>query len=150
MPGKAVTTLDEVALALVDPNVKLSVVEQDPDVVAARIVQEILDSVDPLAPRGEAVGGRDLIGEPLHVTSIDWRNSDIANSPVGIFAVMHITKQDGSAIVVTCGSRNVLAQLYRLARDEALPFDACFRESETGSGNTVLWLERCKWEAGAF
>jgi len=150
-PSKAVapiTTLDEVEKALLDPNAKLSVVENDDDAAAA-IVRSILDAADPLA-KVEAVGGRDLLGVPLRVTQVDWRNSDFAGEGLGIFAVLHAQKQDGEDVAVTCGARNVLAQCYRLVKDGNVPFDAYFEESRpTAKGYTALWLRAAKWEAGA-
>jgi hypothetical protein len=148
--GEEIVLLDEVEKALLDPTAKLSVIEeQDAEAVQRSIIQSILDSSDPLH-RAETVGGRDLIGVPLRVKSVQWRNSDFEGEGLGIFAVMNAQRQDGSEVVVTTGSRNVLAQLYRLAKDGNIPFDAAFNESTTGSGYKVLWLEAAKWEAGGF
>jgi len=154
MPGKSMSTevvqLDEVERALLDPTAKLSVMEQDSDAAAEAIVRSILEAADPLA-RVEAVGGRDLLGVPLRVTSVEWRNSDLAGDGLGIFAVLHATQQDGTEVAVTCGSRNVLAQLYRVARDGVFPVDISFSESKpTAKGYTALWIGHAKFEPGAF
>lgn len=148
--GEEIVLLDEVEKALLDPAAKLSVVEnEDAEAVQRSIIMSILESSDPLH-RAETLGGRDLIGVPLRVKSVSWRNSDFEGEGLGIFAVMNAQRQDGGDVVVTTGSRNVLAQLYRLAKDGNIPFDAAFSESTTGSGYKVLWLEAAKWEAGGF
>jgi len=153
MPGKKGTELvqlDEVERALLDPTARLSIVEEDSEGAATAIVRGILESSDPLA-RVEAVGGRDLIGVPLRVTDVEWRNSDLEGEGLGIFAVMHATQQDGTQVAVTCGGRNVLAQLYRVARDGTFPVDVSFSESKpTAKGYKALWIGHAKWEAGAF
>jgi hypothetical protein len=145
-----IVLLDEVEKALLDPSAKLSLVEnEDAEAVQRSIIESILTSADPLH-RAETLGGRDLIGVPLRVKKVDWRNSDFEGEGLGIFAVMHATQTDGTDVVITTGSRNVMAQLYRLAKDGNIPFDAAFSESTTGSGYKVLWLEAAKWEEGKF
>jgi len=148
--GQEITTLDEVEQALLDPTVKLSVVEEDSETVSRRILEEILTSDDPLA-KAEVLGGRDLLGVPIRVTAVDWRNSDFEGEGMGIYVVLHAMQTDGTSIVVTSGAAKVLAQVYRKARLGEIPFDCAFTERDTNkAGRTVLQLENAKWEAGAF
>ena len=87
--GEEIVLLDEVEKALLDPAAKLSVVEnEDAEAVQRSIIMSILESSDPLH-RAETLGGRDLIGVPLRVKSVSWRNSDFEGEGLGIFAVMN-------------------------------------------------------------
>jgi hypothetical protein len=149
--GSELTLLDEVEKALMDPKAKISVAESsDPDAVISEIVAGILQSDDPLA-QSTAAGGRDILGVPILIESVDWRNSDFSGEGLGIFAVVHARDQGGQKMAITCGGRNVLAQLYRLVKDGSLPVGVHFEESKpTARGTTVLWLRASKWEEGGF
>ncbi len=149
--GTEITTLDEVAAALLDPTVKLSVVEEDGATVSRRIIEEILTSDNPLAET-EVMGGRDLLGVPLRVSSVAWQNSDFENEEgLGIYVVIHAQTTDGATVVVTSGAAKVVAKVYQLARTGQIPFDAMFTEKATNkAGRTILNLVAAKWEAGSF
>lgn len=150
----AEVNLDEVARALLDPSVKLSIPEVDSSDAQRSIIEQILASADPLAET-TSLGGKQLVGVSLRCHDVKWHNSSFDGpGSTSIFAVMFCTLEDGSEVVVTSGGANVLTQLFRLVRDsrigKGVACDVTFTEKDTNTaGRKVLWLKAAKFEEGA-
>jgi hypothetical protein len=149
VPATDVIALDEVERALMDPTVRLSVPDSDPEEASRAIIRSILEADDPLVGL-EVTPARELLGVPIMLCEVEWRNSDYSESGPGIFALMRGQLEDGSVVVVSCGGANVLAQLYRLARDGRLPEAVAIEEARkpTAKGHRPLWITGSKFEAG--
>jgi len=148
-PITDVIDLDEVERALMDPSVRLSVPDADPEEASRTIIRSILEADDPLAGL-EVTPARELLGVPIMLSEVEWRNSDYSESGPGIFAIMRGRLEDGSDVVVSCGGANVLAQLYRLVKDGRLPEAVAIEESRkpTAKGYRPLWITQAKFEEG--
>lgn len=139
-------TLDEVKRLLLDPNApKLSVVDEDPEESARRIIARTLNakSVEELWDTG-VVHAKDCVGRAFRLNDVEWRNSDIDPEEGGlrVFAVMHAAFLDtGESAVITCGAAGVVTRLIKLSEFDALPIDVAIRATKTKSGYTVFDLE---------
>jgi|SRR5271156_5615984 len=121
-----------------------SVTTEDPAAVSAAIVANILQ-----APTAEAVlqqasttQAEDVIGQRLLVRGVRWQHSDIADGP-GFYALIDAVDDQGEVHVITCGSRNVMAQLFRLGELNALPCHVAIMQQEkaTAAGFFPMFLE---------
>jgi hypothetical protein len=139
-----------------DPGIALDLVEQslvegvelpeldDPDEIARQIIVRILkaDDVEQVLEPAGALGARDLLGVPLEISAVRWQRSSLDGGPA-LFALIEAQRLDeGEPVVVTCGGRNVLAQLLRLAQLSAFPqvVRIVEAERETSRGYRPLWL----------
>jgi hypothetical protein len=149
VPATDVIALDEVERALLDTSVRLSVPEAEPEDATRAIIRSILEAEDPLAGL-EVTPARELLGVPIMLTDVEWRNSDFSESGPGIFAIMRGQLEDGSSVIVSCGGANVLAQLYRLVKDGRIPEAIVIEESKkpTAKGYRPLWITGSKFEEG--
>jgi hypothetical protein len=146
MPSKKSTDLvgiDLVKAALLDRSIKLSVVEEDPEVVQRRIIEEILDAgnVDEIWGGGDAVHATDIVDRPFRLIEATFHNSDYdEGSP--IFTAMRVAFPDtGEAAIVTSGALGIVARVVKLIEFRALPVEVRIRQSKTNSGYSVLDLE---------
>lgn len=146
MPSKKSTDLvgiDLVKAALLDRSVKLSVVEEDPEVVQRRIIEEILDAgnVNDIWGGGDAVHAADIVDRPFRLIEATFHNSDYdEGSP--IFTAMRVAFPDtGEAAIVTSGALGIVARVVKLIEFGALPAEVRIRQSKTNSGYSVLDLE---------
>lgn len=116
----------------------------DPEQAAVAIAQEILNSQsaqDVLRSR-ETVPAAELLDIPIEVTTVRFNRSDFDQGP-SLYALMRaIILETGEVVIVTCGGRNVLAQLYRLCQLEALPTRVRITRAKraTSAGYNPLWL----------
>lgn len=121
-----------------------SFVIEDPEEASMAIVERILQagSPDEVLQPAEPLKARELLGIPLEIKGFRFMRSSYGGRE-GVYAVIDAWRLDtGEAILVTCGGRNVLAQLYRLATLDALPVRVYFEQSSrpTDSGYFPLWL----------
>lgn len=116
----------------------------DPEQAQVDIIRRILSSsgADALA-QAQPVKARDVLGVPLEIRGVRWMRSAIADSPIGLYALIDATDgRDGSELLITCGGQNVMAQLLVLARDQAFPQTCQIVEAgETARGYRPMWLE---------
>ena len=117
---------------------------EDPETVQRAIVERILaaKSVEEILTPSETRHARDLLDEPVTVHAVRFNESDFEDG-IGFYAVVEVTTPDtGDSFAVTCGGRNVMAQLYALAACDAFPCDVKFTQARkpTRAGYWPLWL----------
>lgn len=117
---------------------------EDPEQVSRTIAERILSagSVEEVLTPGEARHARELLDTPVTVHAVHFNQSDFEDG-IGFYAVVDVTDtESGDTFAVTCGGRNVMAQLYQLARLNALPCDVRFTQARkpTRAGYWPLWL----------
>jgi hypothetical protein len=141
--SKELVGIDLVKAALLDRNVKLSVVEEDPEVVQRRMIEQILDATNiaEVWGGGEALHAADIVDRPFRLVRATFHNSEYEEgSP--IFTAMEVAFPDtGEQAVVTSGALGVVARVVKLIEFGALPIEVRIRSSKTNSGYTVLDLE---------
>lgn len=117
-----------VEAALLDPSVQIA---DDPDRSAREIIEQILraESADDVLARAEAIHARDMLDEPFVALGVRFLNSDFAGEGMSIYAVIDGSTKAGERIVVTCGARNVVAQLHRLGTLGSFPIPVMIVES---------------------
>lgn len=123
-------------------NEKVEPATDDPDAMAAEIVAQILsagsdDELDAISG-GQAIGWRDLLGVPVELLGFRWRPSDYDEGSSLYFVVFGNRLDDGSGVVLTTGSRNIMAQLVNRAKRGVL------------SGAVVMAVEAEKPTARGF
>lgn len=91
----------------------------------------------------EVMAADQLLGETLEIRDIKWKKSTKGEGK-GVYALItaHWDTTDRD-IVVSCGGRNVCAQLLRLKAGGHFPVKAAITKSskETAAGFRPLWLE---------
>jgi hypothetical protein len=144
--------IDLVKAAMLDRNVKLSVNEEDPEVVQRRIVERTLNAqtIDDIWDSG-TTAAKDIIDRPFKLHDVEFRNSEVEASEGGlpVFAVMHVAFLDtGETGIVTCGAAGVVTRLVKLIEFDALPYDVKISAKKTRAGYTVMDLEPVKARDG--
>lgn len=121
---------------------------QDPDAIAARIVARILEAetLDDVFASQETTAAGDVLDKVLTVTDVSYNASDIGEGP-GVYAI--VTAKDpntGDNLTISCGARNVMAQLFKCRDLGALPLNVRFKEAAKASsrGYRPMWLELVK------
>ena len=119
-------------------------IDQDPAAVQAAIVAGILASktAEDVLHQQETTHAEDVIGVRLLITGLRWLRSDFEQGP-GFYCVIDCTDDDGTRQVVTVGSANVMAQLFRLDELGHLPFYAAIVRATrpTAAGYYPMRLE---------
>ncbi len=140
-------TIDELERVLVD-NVVLEPTEADAEAMSAEIVRQLLaaQTDEELQQFGDgATGWRELLNVPIELDGFSARPSDFEEG-ASIFMVVTGTRLDtGERVVLTTGSRNIMAQLVNLAKRSALSgsvWEAVKSERPTKSGFYPLWLRQ--------
>ena len=142
---------EEIAEAIMGGD--FSAVYEDPLQAARDIVNRILtaDSPEAVLSQGGAIHAQDILGRPFRIKGgaggIKWLKSSFGKDSPGCFAVLDAEFLDGeqpSEGPVTCGARNVMAQILRLLdlRDnlEERPLKLVEIEGETANGYKPMWL----------
>jgi hypothetical protein len=142
-------------LATTDPSVELailgegdySVPVEDAEAQAKEIAYRILSAEDENAIYEQAAttSARDITGIPLTIRNVRWQKSRMTEGGPTVFALIEAERLDnGKVELITCGSRNVMAQLYRAAQLGKLPSETPlkFIENETSAGFAALWLTK--------
>ena len=120
----------------------------DPVEIARAIVERILEAPDAetVLQSSTTEHARDVIGQPLQLRGARFQRSRFADNGQGgptLYALLDCRDEENHDRLITCGSRNVLAQVYRLQELKALPANVRIVEgSETAQGYRPLWLER--------
>ncbi len=121
--------------------------DDDPDKMAAEIVAQILaaESDEQLNAMqgGNAVGWQELLDVPVRVEGFRWRPTDYEEGSSLYFVVFAYRVDDGEPIVLTTGSRNILAQLVNKAGRGVLTgtvVKAVKSKKATKRGFYPLWL----------
>jgi hypothetical protein len=111
--------------------------------IAYRILSA--ESEDAVLEQAATVGARDILGQPFLIRNVRWLQSKYGEGGPTVFSILEVEMgTDGSRELVTCGGRNVMAQIFQLAKLGKLPSKTPvkFRENETASGYGALWLEK--------
>lgn len=130
-------------------------VVDDPDLMSKEIVAQLLsaESDEELENFGNAQGWRELEGVPMLVHGFRWRPSDMEGG-ASIYFVVDATQLDtGERVVLTTGSRNVLAQLTNLAKRGRIPGavrQITKAQKATRAGFFPLMLTTPEGEHGGF
>lgn len=118
----------------------------DANEIATEIVKRILqaNSVDDVLKKQQLIGCQSLVNVPLQIRGFRIASSTFEDSSEGFYFVVDaVQKADGSILTIACGSRNCMAQLYRLRQLNAIPCDLQFGKSNraTAKGYFPMWLE---------
>lgn len=123
-------------------------VVDDPAEMSREIVAQLLgaESDEELESFGNAIGWRDLQGVPMELHAFRWRPSDFAGEGgASVYFVVEATRLDeGERVILTTGSRNVLAQLTNLAKRGRIPGAVRMltkADKATRAGFYPLWLK---------
>jgi hypothetical protein len=140
VPSQTVTNREvEAFLTSVDAQIN-----DDPAAVAASIVASILAAPDAesVLQQASTTAAEDVLGQRLLIRGQRFNKSDKADGP-GFYALIDAVNDDGEVMLITCGARNVMAQIYRLSELNALPCHAAIvqQEKPTAAGFYPMSLE---------
>lgn len=145
------TMSDQIELAILGEGEGLPILE-DPDQIAKDISARILsaESMDAVFQQGEVTHAKDLAGQPFFITGCRWQKSQYAEGGPQVYALMEIDYPDGeSSALVTCGSRNVMAQLFWCwKRNEWPQHPMTIDLQKTAQGFDTMWLVPFKGKQG--
>jgi hypothetical protein len=115
-----VVPYDTVEHALLDPTVRI---EDDPEEAARGIIERILgsNSPDDVLAEDRVVHAKDYLDTPFIAHNVRFMGSTASETGGGVYAAIDASTKDGEPFVMTCGARNVVAQLFRLSTMNALP-----------------------------
>lgn len=118
---------------------------ENPEEVAREIAYRILgaETEDDIFDQGGATSARDVLSVPLMIKNVRWQTSRYEEGGPKVFALLNATRADnGEELLITCGSRNVMAQLFRAGQLGLIPFEKPkkFQENMTAAGFGALWL----------
>lgn len=155
MAGTAIATrsLEELEKIIAENERVEQMVVEDPEAITKQIIDQLLnaESDEELGQVGNATGWRTLIGLPVAILGFNWRPSTYDEGSTVFFVVRATRMDDGSPLVLTTGSRNVLAQIVNLAKRERFGPDCIWKlveGSPTEAGFKPLWLEQVTPAAG--
>lgn len=98
------------------------------------------ETLEDLLDVGTTVQASDILGKPLIIKAVHWNQSKVLNGPP-VYAVITATG-GGKPLTITCGSKNVMTQLFAANAKGWLPFDAVLDElpHETANGFRPMYL----------
>jgi len=103
--------------------VQISLVQENPDDVAARITARLLgaDSAEELFGETKVLHARDYLNKGFELRSVEFRASDIEGEGFPFYAVLQITDDNGEVHAMTCGAKSVLTKAAIAAQKGFLP-----------------------------
>ena len=117
----------------------------DPELVSRQIVERLLaaETFEELFQPQSVPAWRDMMDVPVFVRDVKLNRSTIAGSTgAPVYAVCELERLDNaSRVTVTCGGRNVLAQLVKAMEKGWLDRPVKLIGKPTGEGYTALWLQ---------
>jgi hypothetical protein len=118
---------------------------EDANQTAREIVYRILDAKDEaeLFEQGGATSARDLLNVPLIIKGVRWQSSKYSEEGPTVYALVSAERLDlAEDVLITCGSRNVMAQLFQAGKLGLFPLTVPKKiiENETSGGFGALWL----------
>lgn len=138
-----VTTIEDLTPMLVGDQMPEFV---DPEQASRDIVRRILEAedLDALFEQAGTIGCDDVLGKPLSFRDFRPMRSAFEEGAGMYFVVDAADLETGEQLVISCGARNVMAQLYRAKQLGALPLNAAIVKAPrpTANGYYPLWLER--------
>jgi hypothetical protein len=121
-----------------------SQVIEDPEQISAQIVGDILRarSVEDVLGQRQLVEAESVLGQRIVVRNVRWMGSAFDDGP-GFYAVIDAANDDGEPMMIGCGGRNVMAQLFRLIELGALPLYVRIQRADkaTAAGYYPLYLD---------
>lgn len=127
--------------------------QQDPEEAARAIVARILSSEDEDAVFGlgaKATPADEVTDVPLIVRDVRFAASSFEAGP-SVYALIDAVDDSGEKLTVSCGSRNVMAQLHWLKVHGKLPTGYAVTisraERATAGGFYPMWLRKYDAEA---
>lgn len=117
---------------------------EDPEEIAREIMARILRAETPEEVLSQAgtTSARDVLDKALNLLDVRFLRSSFDEGP-GVYAILQMGDPDtGEVFPVTCGSRNVLAQAFRLNGLNALPRLVKIVEAgkDTARGYRPMWM----------
>lgn len=115
-----VVPYDEVVEALLSPGATLA---DTPEDSARGIVEDILGatSAAEVLAEAEVVHARDMLDQPFVLFGARFNNSTAGGEGIQIYAMLDAVNDDGEKMMISCGARNVVTQVYRLMQLNELP-----------------------------
>lgn len=121
----------------------------DPEAISEQITLRILESgtAEEVLSGVSTVKSEKVLGLPMMIHGVHFNESNLKDGE-GVYAIIDGTIA-GKSVAVTCGSRTVLAQLFRLKELKAYPLRVRLTESltKTASGFYPMQLEACPDDA---
>jgi hypothetical protein len=96
----------------------------DPKEAGKRIEQARLNatSADELFGGGQGLpSGKDYAGRPFMLVSVEWQETELPNSEIPFYAVLHIIDLQGEEKAITCGAKTVVQKLALAVANGWLP-----------------------------
>ena len=116
----------------------------DPELISRQIVEGILNAEtfeEAFAPKS-VPAWRDMLDVPVLVRNVKLNRSSFEGSASSIYAVCDLERLDNAErVTVTCGGRNVLAQLVKMLEKSWTDKPVKLIGKQTGEGYTALWLQ---------
>ncbi len=97
--------------------------EQDPDVTAMQILEQIINSetaADVFGGAG-AVHAKDMIGEPFVLVGIKFNESTMGGDGPDFYGILEAADDNGERFVISCGAVKVMARAWRAQDLDVLP-----------------------------
>lgn len=118
----------------------------DSDQIAIDIIARILDAqtVDDVLGGGGATHAEDYLDRGFVLKSVRFNKSTFDSAGPNFYAVLEGYDEDSEPVAITCGSRNVIAQAWKLMDMGALPLAVEIKRSAkpTSAGFYVMWLDK--------
>lgn len=139
---------DQIELAILGEASDIPIME-DPEALSREIAARILsaESMDDVFSQGEVIHAKDVLGLPLLINGVRWQKSRYNEAGPQVYALIDATGPTGDDdMLITCGSRNVMAQLFWCWKrgQFPLPEPMMLVENETASGFGALWMQKYK------
>lgn len=117
----------------------------DPGDMAEQITKRLLtaESLDDLLSPQEAEKADDWIGKAIEVHGGRWMRSDYDEGAPVYLLIDAVDVESGERVLITCGARNVMAQVMRMHQQGWLPAKVKITRARRASkaGFFPLWLE---------
>lgn len=119
---------------------------EDPEQASRDIVMQILAAadVDAVLEGAGTVPCQELVGQPIQIERAKAMKSAHEGGATMFLLMDVVLLETGEQIKVTCGARNVMAQLYRVSQLNGFPLACRIMRAEraTAQGFYPLWLKR--------
>lgn len=118
----------------------------DPEQASREIVLRILqaDDVDQVFEQAGTTPCNEIIGRPIRISGARAMKSGFESGATMYLLLDVADVETGETLLVTCGARNVMAQLYRIQQLDGFPVDCRIVKTDrpTAEGYYPLWLKR--------
>lgn len=119
---------------------------RDPAEAATAIVDRILgaETIEEVFAVAGTLAADDMLETPFRMSKVEFAESDYEEGSPVYAIITGTTEEDGTEFVLTCGGRNVVAQLASAARFGEVPFALQLERNKkpTKAGFYPLWLKQ--------